>query len=140
VCGAKEAANAMKTLLTTFAFVLVFAITGISQTPEFVTAKAGKQVAAKKSKLKIKFVSVVEDSRCPEGVNCIWAGNAKIKVLIDNGTTKQEFEMNTNTGPKGDSFSGWAIYLEELTPYPKEGSSMVAKLYKAKFKIVRLTR
>jgi hypothetical protein len=130
----------MKTLLLTFAFTFIFVISGFSQTPEFVTARHTKQVVAKKSKLKIKFLEVVEDSRCPEGVNCVWAGNAKIKVLIDNGTTKQEFAMNTNLGPKGDSFSGWAIYLEELTPYPKEGSSMNAKLYKAKFKIVRLTR
>lgn len=129
----------MKTLIATFALILAFVMTDYAQAPEFVAAKVGKQVVAKKSKLKIKFVSVVEDSRCPEGVNCIWAGNAKIKVLISNGTTSQEFEMNSDLGPKGDSFSGWAIYLEELKPYPKEGVTKKTAYY-AKFKILRLTR
>ena len=129
----------MKTIILTIAFVLAFAMTGIAQTPEYLTVKAGKQAVGKKSKIKIKFVSVVEDSRCPEGVNCIWAGNAKIKVLISNGMTSKEYEMNSNLGPKGDSFDGWAIYLEDLLPYPKEGVKRKTA-YHAKFKIIRLTR
>lgn len=130
----------MKILIATIAVALTFAMSSAAQTPEFLTVKHTKQGYAKKSKLKIKLLEVVEDSRCPEGAQCIWAGNAKIKVLIDNGTTKQEFVMNTNTGPKGDSFSGWAIYLEELSPAPKTGPTIDPQLYKAKFKIVRLTR
>lgn len=31
----------------------------------------------------ISFVEVVEDSRCPTGVQCAWAGTAKIRVSID---------------------------------------------------------
>jgi hypothetical protein len=130
----------MKILIATIAVALTFAMSVAAQTPEFLTVKHTKQGFAKKSKLKIKFLEVVEDSRCPTGAQCIWAGNAKIKVLIDNGTTKQEFVMNTTDGPKGDSFSGWAIYLEELTPYPKSGSATDPKKYHAKFKIVRLSR
>lgn len=130
----------MKTIIATFALVFAFAMTGMSQTPEYLTVKSGKQGIAKKSKLKIKFISLVEDSRCPEGVNCVWEGNAKIKVLISNGKTSKEFEMNTSLGPKGDSFSGWAIYLEELSPVPKSGSNIDPLTYKAKFKVIRLTR
>lgn len=130
----------MKIIIATFALVIAFTMTGMSQTPEYLTVKSGKQGIAKKSKLKIKFISLVEDSRCPEGVNCVWEGNAKIKVLISNGKTSQEFEMNTNLGPKGDSFSGWAIYLEELSPAPKSDSNIDPLTYKAKFKVIRLTR
>lgn len=129
----------MKTIILTIAFVFIFTMTGIAQTPEFLTVKAGKQAVGKKSKIKVKFVSVVEDSRCPEGVNCVWAGNAKIKVLISNGMTSREYEMNSNLGPKGDTFDGWAIYLEDLTPYPK-ANVKTRPAYQAKFKIVRLTR
>jgi len=130
----------MKLLFATIAIALTFSLSATAKTPEFLTVKHTKQGYAKKSKLKIKFLEVVEDSRCPDGAQCIWAGNAKIKVLIDNGTTKQEFVMNTNEGPRGDSFSGWAIYLEELSPTPKTGPTIDPQLYKAKFKIVRLTR
>ncbi len=31
----------------------------------------------------VRFVEVVEDSRCPEGVECIWAGRAQIRVEVD---------------------------------------------------------
>ncbi|MBK7933408.1 MAG: hypothetical protein KA956_13550 [Pyrinomonadaceae bacterium] len=129
----------MKIIIATFALVFAFAMTGMSQTPEYLTVKSGKQGIAKKSKLRIKFISLVEDSRCPEGVNCVWAGNAKIKVKLSNGQTSKEFEFNSNDGPKGDSFDGWAVYLEELTPYPKQGKAATGH-YKAKFKVIRLTR
>ena len=129
----------MKIIITTIALVFAFAISGIAQTPEYLTVKVGKQGIAKKSKLRIKFVSVVEDSRCPTGANCVWAGNARIKVKISNGQTSQEFEFNSNDGPKGDSFDGWAVYLEELKPYPKAGKAQAGK-YQAKFKVIRLTR
>eukprot|EP00657_Telonema_sp_P-1_P004455 TRINITY_DN20311_c0_g1_i1.p1 TRINITY_DN20311_c0_g1~~TRINITY_DN20311_c0_g1_i1.p1 ORF type:complete len:118 (-),score=31.44 TRINITY_DN20311_c0_g1_i1:150-503(-) len=32
--------------------------------------------------IKIKFAEVLEDSRCPTNVNCIWAGRAKVKVEV----------------------------------------------------------
>ncbi|HMT07703.1 MAG TPA: hypothetical protein PKA82_06835 [Pyrinomonadaceae bacterium] len=130
----------MKTAILTFALIFTFSMFGYAQTPEFVTVKHTKQVVAKKSKLKIKLLEVVEDSRCPAGVQCIWAGNAKIKVLVTSGTRSQEFVINTTDGPTGNSFAGWAIYLEELSSKPETGPTIDPQLYKAKFKIVKLTR
>jgi len=31
----------------------------------------------------VTFVEVVEDSRCPEGTDCVWAGRAQIRVEVD---------------------------------------------------------
>ena len=44
--------------------------------------KLGQSAVAGDERLKINFVSVVEDSRCPEGATCIWAGNAKIALTL----------------------------------------------------------
>lgn len=30
----------------------------------------------------LKFVEVLEDSRCPKDIVCVWAGRAKVKVAI----------------------------------------------------------
>jgi len=135
----------MKSLILTL--VAIFAMTSIAtpataaQKPETVTVKAGKQRSASKSKLKIKFVSVVEDSRCPENVQCVWAGNAKIKVTVTSARGSETFEMNTGMGPQGNQFDGWAINLESLTPTPRAGSKPIsAKAYVAKFTITRLQR
>ena len=130
----------MKTLIFTLFFALGMAATVSAQTTESVTLKAGKKITAKKSKLKIKFISVTEDSRCPEGVNCIWAGNAKVKVEVIGARSTRVFEFNTTVGQRGDQFDVWAITIDSLTPYPKSGVTIDPKKYVAKFTIVRLQR
>lgn len=125
-------------ILTAFVFGAVQ--TANAQTEQKETIKFGKQKKFSRSKLTVKFVSVTEDSRCPQGVQCIQAGNARIKVEISNGTTKETFEMNTTLGPKGASFSGFAIYLDELLPMTKANTKIKQNDYKGKFRIVRLTR
>ncbi len=135
----------MRSLILTL--VVIFVLTSISmastsaQAPQTITVKAGKKTSASRSKLKIKFVSVVEDSRCPENAQCVWAGNAKIKVTVTSARGSETFEMNTGMGPQGNQFDGWAINLESLTPTPRTGSRPVAsKAYTARFTITRLQR
>lgn len=111
-----------------------------TQTKETFTLGVGKQKTAKMSRLKIKFIEVTEDSRCPTGVDCIWAGNAKVKVQIIGSHRSQVFEFNTNLGPKGDVFDGWAITIDNLTPHPHADKPVDKKLYKVKFAIERLSR
>ena len=134
----------MKVLILTLAAIFIMTSVATAstaaQTPQTVTVKAGKQKSASKSKLKIKFVSVIEDSRCPENVQCVWAGNAKIKVIVTSERGSETFEMNTGMGPQGNQFDGWAITLESLTPTPRAGSKTAAKAYIAKFTITRLQR
>jgi hypothetical protein len=111
-----------------------------AQTRDMITIKVGQQKVDKASGLRIKFVSVVEDSRCPVDVDCIHAGNSRIQVRITGERSSKDFEFNTTIGPKGDMLDGWAIYLEELTPLPRSNKKTNKKLYTAKFRVSRLTR
>lgn len=97
-----------------------------------------KQKKFSKSNLTVRFVSLVEDSRCPSGANCVWAGNAKIKIEISKEKAKETFEVNTNLGPKGANFEGYAIELTSLTP--KENIRINKNGYVATFVVSRLTR
>ena len=74
----KDLEELMRTLFLSLILTLVFGsvLTANAQTTQQVTVTVNKQKKASRSKLTIKFVSV-EDSRCPQGVDCIWAGNAK---------------------------------------------------------------
>lgn len=127
------------TLLMTFAFGALMTVQGQDKTEE-VKIQVGEQKAVTEDKIKIKFVSLVEDSRCPEGANCVWAGNARIKVEISCNNRTEEFEINTNLGPKGAAFDGYAINLVSLTPEPKVDVEVAATDYFATFEIRRLTR
>jgi hypothetical protein len=83
------------------------------------TLRVGEQVQIKETGLKISFSAVTEDSRCPKGVDCIWAGNGKVVVQINVGRAKSaEIEVNTNVEPKQSRFQEYSIKLVSLNPYP----------------------
>jgi len=109
-----------------------------AQKPGTVTLRPGQQKKAGGGTITIKFVSVVEDSRCPPQSACVWAGNAKIQVLIYDRHGKETVTMNTNTGNHGDQYGGWAINLVSLTP--KQSGGIKQSGYRATFSISRLTR
>lgn len=75
----------------------------------------------------IKFIKVLEDSRCPEGVSCIWAGQAKIVVGIyeaDKLIEEKVFILGTNTkdeDKKVAKLEDASISVHQLSPYPKPG-------------------
>ena len=101
----------------------------------------GNQKKASRSQITVKFVSLIEDSRCPDEVNCIHAGNARIKVQVSKpGSTPITFEANTNLGKKGDVYEGYAIYLTNLTPIPRANVRLNRNAYTATFSISRLSR
>jgi hypothetical protein len=84
------------------------------------TVRVG-QMARVEGGLKVSFLSVAEDSRCPEGVNCIWAGNGKIVLKISRrGRTPGKINLNTMLNPKEASYQGYEVKLVKLDPYPKK--------------------
>lgn len=69
--------------------------------------------------LLIAFEGVAEDSRCPEGVVCVWQGNARAHFsATDRSGQRVEFDLNTGLQPRAHRFSGYTIKLEKLTPHP----------------------
>lgn len=133
----------MKTLFLTLILTLVFGsvVSANVQKDAPINVRVGKQKKFSRSKINVKFVSFIEDSRCPEGTNCVWAGNAQIKVQISQGNGAGEtFVMNTNLGAKGATFGGYAVNLVSLTPTPKDNVRINKNGYTATFSIARLTR
>lgn len=82
--------------------------------------RAGRQATIKDAGLSITFVELIEDSRCPEGVDCIWAGNGEITLFLKKGRHKSViFKLNTTSEPKSFTYQGYEISLVKLAPYPK---------------------
>lgn len=70
----------------------------------------------------ITFEKVVEDSRCPEGVQCVWAGNAKIQVKVShNEHTSEEVMALFENGKQPTLFEDEKRMFKalQLNPYPK---------------------
>ena len=88
--------------------------------------------------LAVVFESVLEDSRCPEGVDCIWSGNAKIKVR--SGKQKQtpaHVELNTDVGSKSSSYLNYEIRLIALKPRRKADKPLQPNEYRASLIITK---
>ena len=88
---------------------------------------------------KIKFVEMVEDSRCPEGTNCIWAGNAKVKIEVRGKGSARSFELNSTTEPTVIVFSGYEIKFVGLTPKPAANVRIDPDKYLATFEVTKKT-
>lgn len=133
----------MKLLFLSLILTLAFGalVQTNAQTAQKINVLVGKQKKASRSKIAVKFVSLIEDSRCPDDVNCIQAGNARIKVTVSKpGSAPVTFEANTNLGAKGDTYEGYAIYLIDLTPIPSANVRINRNAYAATFSISRLSR
>ena len=133
-------ANVMKAILSTFLFTLFFGmfLTMEAKTTAQLKLRIAQEKTAPGTTIKVKFLSVIEDSRCPEGVNCIWAGVAKIKIQLRKaGKPAKEFELNTNQLDKSITFEGHTIKLVTLTPYPKSSAAINAAAYSATLTITK---
>ena len=78
------------------------------------------------------FQEVSEDSRCPKGTECIWAGRAivKLSVLVPDKQSKEHLAIfgQTKGGEKANMLVGqgkdYQIELKSLKPYPEQGVEM----------------
>lgn len=128
----------MKTTILLLLFTVIFGFSQIAEarSDQEIKVQVNKQKSINKNDLTVKFVSVLEDSRCAEGTNCIWAGNAKLKLKIKkkNGAWKT-FELNTNIDKNELNFGGYLIKIKELTPTPAANVRINPNGYVATFSI-----
>jgi hypothetical protein len=103
----------------------------ISLRQEF-TLKLGQTVRVKGESLRVRFASVVEDSRCPKGEQCIRQGSAKISLEVMGGEDKPAaLELTTEPGAQEAAHSGYYLTLVALYPYPISGRQAAPEDYRA---------
>lgn len=68
--------------------------------------------------LSITFDGVPEDSRCPQGVECVWMGNARVALSLKQADQLGALELNTHLEPKEGTSLGYNVRLLDLKPLP----------------------
>jgi hypothetical protein len=92
--------------------------------------KAGEVAEVSDAGIKVSLNGVLEDSRCPTGVQCVWAGNGKVSLKLIKGKGEPvSVELNTYAGPKSHKFEGYDVRLMALDPYPKDGAQTSKDAY-----------
>lgn len=123
-CGAQAKVRARKTVRLNQDFVV----------------RVGQEVSVADQKLIVKFVSVPEDSRCPKGVNCIWAGNVRVLLHVTKAKSKPvkvELNLNPRDFPDGEAggYGDYKIKLVKVDPYPVADQQIKAGDYTATLSI-----
>jgi len=94
---------------------------------EAFTLSFGQSISIQNTDLKLKFTTLLEESRCPEGLMCFWEGNAKIALEVNH----TQIVLNTALKPRETLYQRYKIALMDLSPYPKIGDSINVEEYMA---------
>ncbi len=91
-----------------------------------------QKVLNDKYKFVLQLDSITEESRCPLGGECIWAGNARAKFNLTEAGNNHQFTLNTNTAFGSDTIIGEIRYkLINLLPYPSVNNTFQYSSYYA---------
>ena len=106
---------------------------------ERVTLAPGSIATVRDADLRVQFVSVTGDSRCPADAVCIWGGDAivHVRVRADAGTTV-DYDLHTGDASRAAVAHGdLRISLAELQPYPFSGRTIRPDDYRATLLVTR---
>ena len=109
----------MRTALLTILITIGSLVTASAQIVDRTDIRLEEQKTINTGKMRIKFVKVMEDSRCPMAAKCVWAGNAKVRIAVSkNGRSWKNFDLNSGVGPRTATYNGYNIIFEDLNPAP----------------------
>jgi hypothetical protein len=78
------------------------------------------------------FLEIVDDSRCPNDVDCVWEGVASVRLQLTANGQSKTFVLSTNevlAGSKKDTVVlGYHIELRDLFPIPNQPYSSTPKV------------
>ena len=133
----------MKGLITGLLFLLAFGSADASRLHrkgDTIKVQVKHEKSFPKSKLSVKFVEMVEDSRCPVDTQCIWAGNAKIKIRVSKNGRSHDLTLDTNGPNETVTAEGYSLKLVELTPSPRSNIRVNRNGYVATIEAEKLHR
>jgi hypothetical protein len=128
----------MRLLFASFviAIVLGIVVSVSAQTGKQIAVKINSETSVDRGKLRISFAELIEDSRCPKGTTCVWAGEGKIKIGVKKAGSNETFvELSTMNGRNTVAFGPYQISLIDLKPRPAANVRIDRRSYTAMLEI-----
>jgi hypothetical protein len=97
----------------------------------------GKTATVSGTGARITFNRVTTDSRCPVDVVCVWAGEARIELAIDQGGAADVRALST-LSPNEVVVGDLRIRFVGLTPAPQQSEPSASRAYVAQLVVTRL--
>jgi len=108
----------------------------VSLNQEF-TLAPGEAARVADSSVRIQFLRVSGDSRCPADALCIQGGDALVHIRATD-TGASEYELRTGDESRATvTHAGLRIQLVNLQPYPFSSRTIEAHDYRATLRVTR---
>lgn len=89
--------------------------------------------------LRLTFLRVRDDARCPIDWYCVWQGNAVVEITLAVGADPDETViLNTAYGSAPVEHAGYRVALLSLMPIPRGGMTVPAEEYRAAVRVEAL--
>jgi hypothetical protein len=110
---------------------------GPAHLDERFTLAPGEAAAVRGTSLRVTFLQVTGDSRCPADAFCIQGGDAIVHVRARDGGTAA-YELHTGNQTRSAAVhDGFRITLEQLAPYPFSSRTIAPEEYRATLTVSR---
>jgi hypothetical protein len=101
------------------------------------TLAPGQSASIENTSVRVEFLRVSGDSRCPADAVCIQGGDALVEVRVRNGSAA-EYELHTGDQSRaGVTHGNFRIELVQLDPYPFSSRTIQPGEYRATLTVTR---
>jgi len=96
------------------------------------TLAPGDMATVRDVDLRVQFVDVSGDSRCPADAVCIQGGDALVRIRVTDGSSSSSYDLHTGDSSRASIVHGSTrIGLVELQPYPFSSRTIAPGDYRA---------
>jgi hypothetical protein len=108
-------------------------VTEIGQTFDL---RVGQTARVGSGQLLVGFRGVAADSRCPVNVQCVWAGDAELRIQVTVGRMAwTDLTVHTGVEPRSARFREHTITAVGLKPETRAGSAIPKESYVVTLKV-----
>jgi hypothetical protein len=102
------------------------------------TLAPGEVAEIESTTLRVQFVGVTGDSRCPADVVCIQGGDALVHIHVAGEGSIADYELHTGDSSRATVMhQGMRIQLVDLQPYPFSSRAVAPGDYRATLVVAR---
>ncbi len=104
---------------------------------ESFTLAVGQGARVADGGLLLRLAEVANDSRCPAGSACVWAGDAVVRLdaAASGDSVRLELHTNSAAGATRADVGRFTVELQALAPQPRSGAATPQDAYRATLRV-----
>lgn len=105
---------------------------------ETIVLALGQSASIGSGELSVRVERIVEDSRCPVGVTCVWEGDAVVRLAVTRGPSTSTVDLHLNLDSARERVVGaYRVRLADLLPRPVGTKPVEPSAYRVHLVVTR---